>query len=462
MGVSLVKRKGEQGSALLLTIIVLVILLFLGGSLGLLAMVEGRMAQKEEASMQAFYLARSGADAIAQYMMNLPDGYESIPFNQPSSPVPLSGFDDRSFIVEVREETPNLRIVSTGFVGGQQRTLELLLLKQAGAPTFDHAVVALGTANPAVKLVGGAKVEGDLATNAVDENSIYLEGGVNITGGISVGPGGDPDTVISNMNLVTPGEKGLDSLGEEISYPDLVFPSFPEGLKPQPNLKVDWSKKFVLDESGQWDRFEIVSNATLEIDLNEGKNGPVVIRAGHFNFGGHIRLTNVGENGKLIMYVEEISATSGGVTIHPEDRSKSGPEVFTLYYSGEDEFLNHQYEITGNIVSKSADLFFGQGVKLTGSVFVTGSDHSTVRISGGAIAAPTALVYAPNSTVILQEGGMLNGAVVSRSFVASGGTLTKFKAVDEDTFPDGIFDAGFGGTAGRSSYKRGSWSRSSL
>ena len=56
-----------------------------------------------------------------------------------------------------------------------------------------------------------------------------------------------------------------------------------------------------------------------------------------------------------------------------------------------------------------------------------------MRISGGAITA-TALVYAPNSTVILQEGGMLNGAVVSHSFVASGGTLTKFKAVDEDTF----------------------------
>ena len=189
----------------------------------------------------------------------------------------------------------------------------------------------------------------------------------------------------------------------------------------------------MLDESGQWDRFEIVSNATQDRSKRR-QNGPVVLRAGHFNFSGHIRLTNVGENGKLIMYVEEISATSGGVTIHPEDRSKSGPEVFTLYYSGEDEFLNHQYEITGNIVSKSADLFFGQGVKLTGSVFVTGSDHSTVRISGGAIAAPTALVYAPNSTVILQEGGMLNGAVVSRSFVASGGTLTKFKAVDEDTF----------------------------
>ena len=110
MGVSLVKRKGEQGSALLLTIIVLVILLFLGGSLGLLAMVEGRMAQKEEASMQAFYLARSGADAIAQYMMNLPDGYESIPFNQPSSPVPLSGFDDRSFIVEVGKRLPTFAL----------------------------------------------------------------------------------------------------------------------------------------------------------------------------------------------------------------------------------------------------------------------------------------------------------------------------------------------------------------
>ena len=105
------------------------------------------MAQKEEASMQAFYLARSGADAIAQYMMNLPDDYESIPFNQPSSPVPLSGFDDRS-IVEVREETPNLRIVSTGFVGGQQRTLELLL-QQAGAPNRPRSRCSR-TANPAV------------------------------------------------------------------------------------------------------------------------------------------------------------------------------------------------------------------------------------------------------------------------------------------------------------------------
>ena len=52
-------------------------------------------------------------------------------------------------------------------------------------------------------------------------------------------------------------------------------------------------------------------------------------------------------------------------------------------------------------MSKTANLFFGHGVSLNGNVFA-GSEHSTVKILGGAGVEPS-LVYAPNSTVILAE-----------------------------------------------------------
>lgn len=51
------KMSNEQGSALLLTMIVIIVLLFLGGSLGLLAMVESNMVLREEHAVQAYYLA---------------------------------------------------------------------------------------------------------------------------------------------------------------------------------------------------------------------------------------------------------------------------------------------------------------------------------------------------------------------------------------------------------------------
>ncbi len=46
------------------------VLLFLGGASTLHSVTEIRQAQKEEYELQAYYLARSGADIVAQAIIN--------------------------------------------------------------------------------------------------------------------------------------------------------------------------------------------------------------------------------------------------------------------------------------------------------------------------------------------------------------------------------------------------------
>jgi len=452
------ERQKEQGSALILTMVVTIILLFLGSSLGLLSMVESRMSLREEQNMQAYYLARSGADALAQYIIDNPAELDALRNKTSNSIYALNPeSEDKYFIVKIEDYSDGgSRIKSIGVVGDQERVVYLTVeTTSPPPPTFTNAIVALGTGHPAFKLTGGATIEGDIVTNTVREDSIYLEGGAKIKGGVSVGPKGEPTTVINNLELVDNGGKALKALDDPVTYPNLVFPLLPEGLDRHDTTPVE-GENYVIRENGQWDRIKSSSNCTLKIDLNYGIDGPRIIRVRSLEIGGPIKLINVGEDGRLLLFVEEkLIVHDGDAHINWPGEGGSRPQVFTLYYAGRDEILNAQFKMTGNIVSKTANLFFGHGVSLNGNVFAAGSEHSTVKILGGAGVEPS-LVYAPNSTVILAEGGTLSGSVVSHKFEASGGTLTKFCDIDMTTLPEGIFSGSSAGVIG-SAYKRGVW-----
>lgn len=197
MKVSLVEWNNERGSALLLTIIVAMVLLFLGGSLGVLSAVESRMAQREEAAMQAYYLARSGADAVAQGIIREPDKLQVILAAGVSEPEGLED-GEGSFTVEVLEAGNAIRIISTGVLRGSESTVELMLLAGSLVPRIEHAVFAGGTggsAQPAFNLAG-ATITGTVGTNATHANSVRFAWDTVITDGdLLVGVGADPQEV---------------------------------------------------------------------------------------------------------------------------------------------------------------------------------------------------------------------------------------------------------------------------
>ncbi len=71
------KVQKEDGSALLLTMVLILVLVF-RRCIYTAEPYRGKQAQREEEQLQAYYLARSGADALAYYLEERPEEIESI------------------------------------------------------------------------------------------------------------------------------------------------------------------------------------------------------------------------------------------------------------------------------------------------------------------------------------------------------------------------------------------------
>src|SRR5690554_1691703 len=70
--------KNRNGGALIMVILVMLILTILGSAVLRIAAAENIFAAKNEDKLQAHYIARSGAVAVAEYMIQLgeiPDGF---------------------------------------------------------------------------------------------------------------------------------------------------------------------------------------------------------------------------------------------------------------------------------------------------------------------------------------------------------------------------------------------------
>ncbi len=169
---------------------------------------------------------------------------------------------------------------------------------------------------------------------------------------------------------------------------------------------LDWNTPDTIAADGHYDTIKTTGNRTLKIDLGFGERK---IRVRNLELGGPIELINVGgDNGRLILYVEEsISKINGNPYInYPSDNGPFNISALTLYYAGTKQFWNEQFKIGGNIVVKDAPIFIGHGVMLRGNL-ITGGD--SVTISGGANATE-GLIYAPEAKVVLENGGATGGS----------------------------------------------------
>ena len=143
--------KNEKGMALALVLIILVVLALLGTALWHYSMSELRNVAKEEDRTRAFYVARSGAETVARYIMINPSVAEDL-FDETSSTVSdiiELGNDYLGEIGEVKVTVTdlgddNLEITGTGIVNSSEGEVSILLeLREFPAP--DAVVVATST-----------------------------------------------------------------------------------------------------------------------------------------------------------------------------------------------------------------------------------------------------------------------------------------------------------------------------
>ncbi len=476
------KNRNEQGSALLLTIIITMILLVLGGALVSFSLMERGQVGRDEADLRAYYIARSGADLVAQLVLENEDQYDDIK-GQTTEQV---NFDEGYFTAEIEEIPSGVRIVSTGVVGSRKRTVSLILEGVSTAPLIDHAVYAKGN----IEITEGVMISGDIATSSTSTPAVNMTGGAAILPESGSGHAGtvfvptsaderlyDRYVQIEKGNEISGGIKKKDVP----DYNNINFPDPPSGVEFGSSENVYLQELY--DPSGGPVYFNFTSDKQhyksftargkqqpLIIDL-ENKKRTLVIDELTLENDMSIILENVGDEGHLHLFVRKMTCSGGGPYINYEVQAQPGqtspPEprtdILTLYYSGSEPFggINQHsgwsFSFAGNLVVKDAPIFLTSSAKIKGNIFT----NSTSVTFGGDSTVEAGLVYAPNAHLIVGNGGATR-SIVCNTFHGSGGPSggkpldIKFEPIDMDTIPDGIFEGALGSS---SSLARSYWER---
>jgi hypothetical protein len=132
----------ESGAALVMTLIVMLVLTILGTALLNISLAENKFAKRNEDKLQAYYIARSGAHAVAEYIAkdNSGDAENMFGFTSVKN---ITHFINGEVQVTVLEDAINddiLHISSQGIFNGISQTAKIRFHKTGGL--FDFAVIA--------------------------------------------------------------------------------------------------------------------------------------------------------------------------------------------------------------------------------------------------------------------------------------------------------------------------------
>ncbi len=154
--------RGEKGSVVALALITIVVLMLLGFLMVQFSVVDVLHASRHEKGVQAHYIARGGAEAMASYMIaNSARFNDEIEGREASSNGDLG---DGSFIVSAswkNEDQEQVVVESTGTVDGISRTVYLTLNRITASMVFEQGLIQ--TSDDPLDL-HNITVEGDVAT----------------------------------------------------------------------------------------------------------------------------------------------------------------------------------------------------------------------------------------------------------------------------------------------------------
>ncbi len=177
-------RNEQSGYTLIMTLIVMVVLMILGTALLNLSVAENRFTNRNEDKLQAYYIARSGAQAIADYMVADDDGDADNLIGKTSDSNNQIG--NGNFIVSVEQDPSNatlIHITSTATHNGVTQDASLLLTKgTTGTPeVLNHAIVGDHYIGPNNGNANGATITGSIATKTtggigIDPNKVTVTG----------------------------------------------------------------------------------------------------------------------------------------------------------------------------------------------------------------------------------------------------------------------------------------------
>ncbi len=456
----------QKGMTLPLVITVFMVAMILGASVVTMSGSDNMLSIHQDHKTQAYYLAKSGAETMAKYIIDKSTSDSFIVTSQfldsiSNKTSTAAGVENGSIVIQTVKRTESgqdkLDLISTATYGNASETviLTLAVTIETGSGEFnpsteENALFTLSD-DPSVglQLTGGAFLEGNIMINATREHSIVFNGGggYNIRNGALFIPNtSNPHFVIqtdrgANFNQM-PAEYENPGLGTgwisnwafwenvedgvkystmptypSAQYPEPVFPEFPSiASLPVPadlNFRTPWVSGlyYPITSDGYYNSIIPESSRTITIDLAGGDR---IIRVGELDLtGGNIELINT-TNGKLKIYVDTKFVIGSSRTLN----YNGDPNLVQIYYAGTQEVvMDGSSSLIANIFVKQADIDFTAGANMKGNITTLGAK---VEVSGGT-GATGMILYAPNALVDMSGSAQIKGSVISNSFRRSGG-----------------------------------------
>lgn len=293
-------------------------------------------------------------------------------------------------------------------------------------PNLTHAVFAGSN----IDMSGSSEIVGDVGTNAITANSVHFSGSTNITGSLTVGPGGDPDEVLDipswrRKNDCVDG--GVSSANQLFEFELPPFPEFPPQTNPTNPISLSGLASTTMSASELKNEYipeiKITGNNTLTIDT-EGNDlelhvGDLNIQQGHLEFTG---------GGEVTLKIEDNLTVNGSSTLNAPGET----EDLLTYYQGSNEInLGGSTTFNADLFAETANITLAGSGGLQGDV-ITGGDNVTIS---GAADAVSRVIYAPNANVELTGSGKVRGSVVANTFSAIGNSSVIFEGGNSE-LPD--------------------------
>lgn len=237
--------------------------------------------------------------------------------------------------------------------------------------------------------------------------------------------------------VVTPYLEGYTFMPQsiEVTGPasDINFVAMPNGEVVSQPIMIDSSQSWYwkISEDGYYDKISVTSNRNLWIDLGGRER---ILRVKHLDISqGEIRLANTGENGRLIIYVDNTFNIGGSSRVNGNGDAKN----LIIYYKGSNNvnfggsqsFVGSFVVGSDNPLIKAADITLGGSCKFTGTLLSSGNN---VTVSGGSADAVRGLIYAPRAHVKIMASAIVTGTVIAKQCSLSGGSNVDLIAVDNN------------------------------
>lgn len=351
----------RKGSALVLSVLAIVMLLVMGGALLALGLSSRVYYIRTSSDIAARCAADAGlTKAIYEINQKFQAGdLSELPQEQS---VALEGCSAAYSYQIVQQSGGNYVIQATGTSNNAQRTVQAELKM---TNPFDFAVFAqesMSMANSAT--IDWYNYDGDdpslkVGTNSTQNGAVGLKNSAEIYGDVVVGPGGDPDSVISKKNSA---EIYGDTYAQVQSniLPSVNVPTYLQVLPSGGDLTTDT----IITNSGKYDSINLGNskNVTIKGPVELYITGDITL-----NNSAKIEVDDSVPNSSLTVYFAGDFEAKNSSEINNETQVPENLKLYGLDTTASLDFKNGS-ALYGVIYAPNADIVYHNSVDIYGSV----------------------------------------------------------------------------------------------